>query len=305
MEPSEELGDLFKGAGDNATALACYQTAGSTTKVVEGDWLHVIVSPSSRKLKHCGPRLECGVHLPLQKHADWLQFRCTVIQASTVRISCCRVRSQGRLREHGHLQHSPGVQAGLPVPHAANDDGQPRGSSESVIPIWPYTPPYLPLPCPATAIHRLLCELYDYALTQCAVHVGEPGKDGRQTAGAADRDQHHDGPLPAAECRARGDRLSVGRTAGQQAGAGAAADEGVVPGCCAARPCVVSNLHISYQLGKFHLCFDYQAPFVKLATLQNLLMVRLSSRQVRPTQWDKHPAGHASSAACRQSQQRT
>ncbi len=37
LEPSEELGDLFKGAGDNATALACYQTAGSTTKVVEGE----------------------------------------------------------------------------------------------------------------------------------------------------------------------------------------------------------------------------------------------------------------------------
>lgn len=36
LEPSEELGDLFKGAGDAETALACYQTAGSTTKVVEG-----------------------------------------------------------------------------------------------------------------------------------------------------------------------------------------------------------------------------------------------------------------------------
>lgn len=37
LEPSEELGDLFKGAGDTETALACYQTAGSTTKVVEGE----------------------------------------------------------------------------------------------------------------------------------------------------------------------------------------------------------------------------------------------------------------------------
>ena len=36
LEPSEELGDLFKGAGDNDTALACYESAGSTTKVVEG-----------------------------------------------------------------------------------------------------------------------------------------------------------------------------------------------------------------------------------------------------------------------------
>mmetsp|Transcript_17485 Transcript_17485/g.52457 ORF Transcript_17485/g.52457 Transcript_17485/m.52457 type:complete len:1706 (-) Transcript_17485:516-5633(-) len=36
LSPSEELGDLFKGAGDNATALACYQSTGSTTKVVEG-----------------------------------------------------------------------------------------------------------------------------------------------------------------------------------------------------------------------------------------------------------------------------
>ena len=40
LEPSEELGDLFKGAGDNTTALACYQTAGSTTKVVEGEASH-------------------------------------------------------------------------------------------------------------------------------------------------------------------------------------------------------------------------------------------------------------------------
>lgn len=37
LSPSEELGDLFKGAGDNATALACYQSTGSTTKVVEGE----------------------------------------------------------------------------------------------------------------------------------------------------------------------------------------------------------------------------------------------------------------------------
>ena len=36
LEPSEELGDLFKDAGDNETALQCFQTAGSTTKVVEG-----------------------------------------------------------------------------------------------------------------------------------------------------------------------------------------------------------------------------------------------------------------------------
>jgi clathrin heavy chain len=36
LTPSEELGDLFKGAGDQATALACYQTTGSTVKVVEG-----------------------------------------------------------------------------------------------------------------------------------------------------------------------------------------------------------------------------------------------------------------------------
>ena len=36
LEPSEELGDLFKGAGDAETALKCYESAGSTTKVVEG-----------------------------------------------------------------------------------------------------------------------------------------------------------------------------------------------------------------------------------------------------------------------------
>lgn len=36
LSPSEELGDLFKGAGDQATALACYQSTGSTVKVVEG-----------------------------------------------------------------------------------------------------------------------------------------------------------------------------------------------------------------------------------------------------------------------------
>jgi Clathrin-H-link len=36
LSPSEQLGDLFKGAGDNATALACYQSTGATVKVVEG-----------------------------------------------------------------------------------------------------------------------------------------------------------------------------------------------------------------------------------------------------------------------------
>ena len=36
LEPSEELGYLFKGAGDAETALKCYESAGSTTKVVEG-----------------------------------------------------------------------------------------------------------------------------------------------------------------------------------------------------------------------------------------------------------------------------
>jgi len=36
LEPSEQLGDLLKRAGDNEAALQCYQKAGITQKVVEG-----------------------------------------------------------------------------------------------------------------------------------------------------------------------------------------------------------------------------------------------------------------------------
>ncbi len=36
LEPSEQLGDLLKRAGDNEAALQCYQKANVTQKVVEG-----------------------------------------------------------------------------------------------------------------------------------------------------------------------------------------------------------------------------------------------------------------------------
>lgn len=36
LEPSEQLGDLLKQAGDNEAALKCYQKANVTQKVVEG-----------------------------------------------------------------------------------------------------------------------------------------------------------------------------------------------------------------------------------------------------------------------------
>lgn len=36
LEPSEQLGDLLKQAGDNEAALKCYQNANVTQKVVEG-----------------------------------------------------------------------------------------------------------------------------------------------------------------------------------------------------------------------------------------------------------------------------
>jgi hypothetical protein len=36
LEPSEQLGDLLKQAGDNEAALQCYQKANVTQKVVEG-----------------------------------------------------------------------------------------------------------------------------------------------------------------------------------------------------------------------------------------------------------------------------
>lgn len=36
LEPSEQLGDLLKQAGDNEAALKCYQQANVTQKVVEG-----------------------------------------------------------------------------------------------------------------------------------------------------------------------------------------------------------------------------------------------------------------------------
>lgn len=36
LEPSEQLGDLLKQAGDADAALKCYRASGATTKVIEG-----------------------------------------------------------------------------------------------------------------------------------------------------------------------------------------------------------------------------------------------------------------------------
>lgn len=37
LEPSEQLGDLLKQAGDADAALKCYRSSGATTKVIEGE----------------------------------------------------------------------------------------------------------------------------------------------------------------------------------------------------------------------------------------------------------------------------
>jgi len=36
LEPSEQLGDLLRQAGDADAALKCYRASGATTKVIEG-----------------------------------------------------------------------------------------------------------------------------------------------------------------------------------------------------------------------------------------------------------------------------
>lgn len=36
LEPSEQLGDLLRSAGDADAALKCYRASGATTKVIEG-----------------------------------------------------------------------------------------------------------------------------------------------------------------------------------------------------------------------------------------------------------------------------
>lgn len=36
LEPSEQLGDLLRSAGDADAALRCYRSSGATTKVIEG-----------------------------------------------------------------------------------------------------------------------------------------------------------------------------------------------------------------------------------------------------------------------------
>ena len=40
LEPSEQLGDLLKQAGDADAALKCYRSSGATTKVIEGEVNH-------------------------------------------------------------------------------------------------------------------------------------------------------------------------------------------------------------------------------------------------------------------------
>lgn len=39
LEPSEQLGDLLRSAGDADAALQCYRSSGATTKVIEGKHL--------------------------------------------------------------------------------------------------------------------------------------------------------------------------------------------------------------------------------------------------------------------------
>ena len=42
MEPSEQLGDLLRQAGDADAALKCYRASGATTKVIEGKKQHLL-----------------------------------------------------------------------------------------------------------------------------------------------------------------------------------------------------------------------------------------------------------------------
>lgn len=74
LSPSEQLGDLFKGAGDNATALACYQSTGATVKVVEGA-VGLCFTRSTSMSRFSGAHVCCHGKI---SHAPWSCIRRTL-----------------------------------------------------------------------------------------------------------------------------------------------------------------------------------------------------------------------------------
>lgn len=62
LEPSEQLGDLLKQAGDADAALKCYRASGATTKVIEGgcmkrDSPHTVTQHNACRLTFHGQQM--------------------------------------------------------------------------------------------------------------------------------------------------------------------------------------------------------------------------------------------------------
>ena len=70
LEPSEQLGDLLRSAGDADAALKCYRASGATTKVIEGMCLHYRQLQLLQLCSHACMHAKCSHETDLQTHND-------------------------------------------------------------------------------------------------------------------------------------------------------------------------------------------------------------------------------------------
>lgn len=95
LEPSEQLGDLLKQAGDADAALKCYRSSGATTKVIEGE-----VNQQTTVLS-C---YTCTVAQPTDNHAC---LECYVLVAFALELPICSAAVLSWTEQHQSkpLQH--------------------------------------------------------------------------------------------------------------------------------------------------------------------------------------------------------
>lgn len=96
LEPSEQLGDLLKQAGDADAALKCYRSSGATTKVIEGELSQQTTVLSCHDTQ--------GSHLvqPNDSHAC---LECCMLVAFALLLPPCSSATLTELHESMSSQH--------------------------------------------------------------------------------------------------------------------------------------------------------------------------------------------------------